>query len=78
MTTKGMTRDVAQAPFYAHWHNWCRFPSGLRSEGCYKTRDEAVADMKASRVMSNDGFPRYVAWCTNTTQWSESGACNPR
>lgn len=61
---KAATRDPKQAPYYAHWHVYVRFPSGLR---CYKghtDRTNAVAEMKADREMTRDGFPRYVAWCT--------------
>lgn len=73
---RDITRDSKQAPSYAHWHAWCRFPSGLRSEGIYWTRKEAIDDNKAMRTMARDGFPRWAGWCTNSTQIMVSGSCH--
>src|SRR3990167_8294704 len=49
-------QDAKQAPFYAHWHAWTRYPSGIRSYGGYSKRADAVKEMKADREMSRDGF----------------------
>lgn len=63
-TRKSSSRQLATAPSYAHFHVYERFPSGLHASHKIATTTEARETMKMYRETSNDGFPRYVAWCT--------------